>query len=86
MASNGLEELAKKGKCRICYRVRETIIQVKAVGEVHHGYATGHIWECIDGKECENKAKEKIEKKAKDWELIKIALRRGRFKQYIWRS
>lgn len=86
MASNGLEKLAKKGKCRICQRVRNTTTQVKAVGEIHHGYATGHIWECIDQKECDNKAKEKIEKKANNWELIKIQLEKGHYTEYWWRS
>lgn len=56
MASNGLLNRAKKGKCRICYRVRCTNKHVKAVGEVRHGFATGHVWECKDIEECENGA------------------------------
>lgn len=43
MASNGLDSTAKSGKCRICQRVRNTSKYLKAVGEVRHGYATGHI-------------------------------------------
>jgi hypothetical protein len=56
MASNGLLNRAKKGKCRICQRQRCTEKHVRAVGEVSHGYATGHIWECIDVVECKEKA------------------------------
>lgn len=60
MASNGLLKRAKTGKCRMCYRVRSTDKYLKAVGEVHHGSATGHIWECKDEKECEEAANKKI--------------------------
>jgi len=85
MASNGLLNKAKKGTCRICQRVRNTDNQVKAVGEVRHGYATGHIWECIDVEECDKKAKEKLEKHKEGLirARIEIALKIGRYKEYI---
>lgn len=83
MASNGLMQYAKRGKCRICQRTRETDTKVKAVGEVRHGYATGHIWECIDTDECDKVAKEKIAANTRDSEIIKIAIKRGRFKNWI---
>lgn len=60
MASNGILNYAKTGKCRICYRVRKTTTQVTDVGEIYHGYATGHEWQCIDSQECTIAAKKKI--------------------------
>ena len=60
MASNGLLNKAKRGKCRICNRVRSTAKYLKAVGEVRHGYATGQIWECKDFEDCEEVAMKKI--------------------------
>ena len=86
MASNGLEDFAKRGRCRICYRTRETVTHVKAVGEVRHGYATGHIWECIDVDECENVAKERVKNNHPKGHLIEIGLRQGRFKNYVIKS
>jgi len=83
MASNGLDETAKNGKCRICRRTRKVWKYVKPVGEVRHGYATGHIWECIDTKECDAVAKARmLDKTNGDWQLIEIELKRGRFKKY----
>ena len=83
MASDGLTSYAKTGKCRICYRVRKTDIQIKPVGEVRHGYATGHIWECIDVEDCERVANERANDKSRlDSKLIEIALRQGRFTEY----
>lgn len=86
MASNGLDNKAKKGTCRICQRVRNTDNQVKAVGEVRHGFATGHIWECIDIEDCDKAAKERLQ----NWRLngnlrgkIEIGLQRGRFTEYL---
>jgi hypothetical protein len=83
MASNGLLNRAKNGKCRICRRSRCTEKYVKAVGEVHHGYATGHIWECIDADECEKVAIKRAASHRPDSRLIQIALERGRLKEYI---
>ena len=62
MASDGLIKRAKTGKCRMCQRVRNTNDQVKAVGEVLHGYATGHIWECKDVNDCEKAMELKLKK------------------------
>ena len=86
MASDGLLNYAKTGKCHICQRVRKTETQVKAVGEVRHGYATGHIWECIDTEECDKVAQERISAGHSKAELIKIATKCGRIKEYGWRS
>lgn len=61
MASNGLNQRAKKGKCRICQRVRCTDKYVHPVGVVAHGYATGYIWQCMDGIECVEAAKRKMQ-------------------------
>lgn len=52
MASNGLLSRAKTGTCWICQRVRKTDERLKIIGEVTHGYATGHTWECADRKDC----------------------------------
>jgi len=86
MASNGLLNRAKKGTCRICQRSRNTINEVKAVGEVCHGFATGHIWECIDTNDCDRAANERLQ----NWRLngnvrakIEIGLKRGRFTEYL---
>lgn len=84
MASDGLTNRAKKGTCRICQRCRNTDNQVKAVGEVRHGFATGHIWECTDEKDCDKVAAEKLSKnisgviKAR----IETAIKVGRFTEY----
>jgi len=89
MASNGLTQYAKKGKCRICQRVRKTSTQVKAVGEVHHGFAVGHIWECIDREECNRAAKAKLGDENRtnlERERIKLALSIGRYKEYVYYS
>jgi len=80
MASNGLVERAKHGKCRICQRTRSTEKHVKAVGEVSHGYATGHIWECIDADECERVARERLKDESRrDRWRIEQSLKIGRF-------
>lgn len=85
MASNGLVNRAKKGTCRICQRVRKTDEQVFAVGEVRHGMATGHIWECKDHEDCNKAAQERLQ----NWRLngnvrakIEAGLNRGRFTEY----
>ena len=83
MASNGLLNYAKTGRCRICRRVRKTDIQVKAVGEVRHGMATGHIWECIDTEDCDRVAEEKVAANSKDSAFIKLAIEQGRFKEWV---
>lgn len=84
MASDGLTNKAKRGTCRICQRSRSTKNQVKAVGEVHHGYATGHIWECIDTAECDKVATEKINSNINGAIAAKIekALTVGRYIDY----
>jgi len=84
MASNGLLKRAVKGTCRICQRVRNTSNQVKAVGEVHHGFATGHVWECIDIEDCEKVARNKLKECSQETlkhRRIKNALERGRYAQ-----
>ena len=86
MASDGLLSPAKMGKCRICRRIRKTDTQVKAVGEVHHGYATGHIWECIDIENCEAIAMERANSNRPDSKYITIALQEGRFTEYRFYS
>ena len=60
MASNGLIDRAKKGKCRICLRVRCTEKHVKPVGEVRHGFGTGHIWQCKNTEDCDRVCSEKL--------------------------
>lgn len=84
MASNGLLDRAKKGTCRICQRVRNTKEQVKAVGEVHHGFAVGHVWECIDIKDCDKVANEKLKKNISGLirGRIENSLKLGRFTEY----
>jgi hypothetical protein len=62
MASNGLLNRAKNGKCRVCQRVRSTEDKVQVVGEVRHGFATGHIWQCKDKNDCKIVAQKKLEK------------------------
>jgi predicted methyltransferase MtxX (methanogen marker protein 4) len=86
MASNVLYNKAKKGTCRICQRSRNTGNQVKAVGEVRHGFATGHIWECVDTQDCDKSAIERLQ----NWRLnekvrgkIEAGLKRGRFTEYL---
>lgn len=86
MASNGLEDMAKHGKCRICQRVRNVKKYLKAVGEVRHGYATGHIWECEDEEECQREVERKLKDdkvKSLEKERIQSALKFGRFIKYV---
>lgn len=85
MASDGLSKRAKSGTCRICQRSRKTDVYVKAVGEVRHGFATGHIWECIDINECNKTAKERLQNNKLNGLVranIENGLRRGRFTEY----
>lgn len=77
---------AKKGTCRICQRSRNTNNQVKAVGEVCHGFATGHIWECIDIEDCDKSANERLNSGKVNGNVrgkIEIGLQRGRFTEYL---
>lgn len=60
MASNGLINRAKTGTCRMCLRRRNVDKYLKTVGEVRRGYATGHIWECVDVQDCQGVALEKL--------------------------
>ena len=86
MASDGLSKRAKKGICRICQRSRDTYKYVKAVGEVRHGFATGHIWECIDTTDCDKAANERLQSCRLNGNVrgkIKIGLKRGRFTEYM---
>lgn len=85
MASDGLLNRAKKGTCRICQRSRCTIDKVKAVGEVRHGYATGHIWECIDVADCDKAAQERLHNLKLSGNIrvkIEIGINKGRFTKY----
>lgn len=86
MASNGIYKRAKRGTCRICQRVRKVDEQIKAVGEVAHGYATGHIWECIDEKECDAAAKRKLSENLSGVvrQKIETALKVGRYTEYVY--
>ena len=88
MASDGISHKAKNGKCRICHRYRNTGKHLKAVGEVHHGYATGHIWECIDTSDCDKVANEKLQSNISGVVKanIQTALKVGRFKKYTFIS
>lgn len=85
MASDGLSKRAKKGTCRICQRSRNTDNQVKAVGEVRHGFATGHVWECIDTEECDKAAINRLENPMINGRVkanIAYGLESGRFSYY----
>ena len=85
MASNGLLKRATTGTCRICQRRRNTTDQVKAVGELRKGFATGHIWECIDIADCDKAAENRMSKYTPGsliYEKIKDAIASGRFVYY----
>ena len=89
MASNGLIQMAKKGKCQMCLRTRDTNKYLKIVGEVNHGYATGHIWECQDVEDCQKTVLRKLNDENVDEttkHIIKNAQKRGRATYYIIRS
>ncbi|MCA6372248.1 MAG: hypothetical protein IM631_12785 [Cytophagales bacterium] len=86
MASDGLSNRAKQGTCRMCQRVRSTEKYLMAVGEVRHGFATGHIWECADAEDCDKAAEKKMTDKPAGslvYERIKAAITKGRLKEYI---
>lgn len=60
--------------------------KVKAVGEVRHGYATGHIWECINTEGCDKAARERLISGKVSGRVrgkIENGLQRGRFTEYI---
>lgn len=80
MASNGLQREAKTGKCRMCQYVRRRD-QLKIVGEVTHGFATGHIWECEDVDKCDAAMAKNIATGRKA-ALTEIAMRQGRWVEY----
>lgn len=87
MSSDGLQKKAKMGKCWICQRIRSTEKHVKVVGEVRHGFAVGHIWECRDVDECTKVAIERSkDPKRSDCEQIKFSLEQGRATNYIYRN
>ena len=82
MASNGLLNRAKNGKCRMCLRVRCTDKHVQPVGEVNHGFATGYIWQCINVADCDKIIQDKLSKNKEGTlihETIQVALKVGRF-------
>lgn len=86
MASDGLKIKALTGTCRMCLRARSTDKYLNAVGEVRHGYATGHIWECIDKEECDKAAEKKLNSGklgAVNRHKIEVAKERGRLTEYI---
>jgi hypothetical protein len=84
MASDGLTNRAKRGKCRMCQRSRCTTKYVREVGEVHHGYATGHIWECMDTQECDAEIQKKLNSQITNYlrGTLEFAVREGRLKEY----
>ena len=89
MASDGLTKKAKKGTCRICQRVRNTDNQVKAVAQVSHGFATGHLWECVNIEDCDKTANDKLKTLpvgSLKYVKIEVGLKQGRFKEYKYFS
>lgn len=69
----------------MCLRCRDTQTQLKAVGEVVHGYATGHIWECVDIDGCDKAAQAKlVNPKTSSLNIgrLEVAARVGRLKSY----
>ncbi len=44
----------------MCLRVRCTDKHVKPVGEVHHGFATGYVWQCRDIVDCHGSLTHKL--------------------------
>jgi hypothetical protein len=86
MASNGLNNRAKTGTCRMCQRRRNTELHLKIVGEINHGFGTGHIWECNDINDCETtilKKLNRIDMNGVVRQKIVIAQIRGRFAGYV---
>ncbi len=84
MASNGLQNTAKAGTCRMCQRVRNTEKYLKAVGEVHHGFAVGHIWECKDVSDCDAAIHLKLGNSSERLKArIELSIKYGRLKEYI---
>lgn len=86
MASDGLHKKASSGVCRMCQRRRCTEKHVKAVGEVLHGFATGHIWECVDTNNCDENIALRLANSEFDYvkkEAIKQAVLRGRFTTWV---
>ncbi len=82
MASNGLANRAKKGVCRMCMRSRCTDKHVEPVGEVHHGFAVGHLWQCIEEEDCQKAIEKKLAKYPPGsliHKKIKFAVSRGRW-------
>jgi len=89
MASDGLLNRAKMGTCRMCFRSRCTEKHVKIVGTVSHGFAVGHIWECIDIDDCDTVQENKLKKYSQGTlvhEKISAAKKQGRAKEFIFRS
>ena len=84
MASNGLMKTAVTGTCRMCLRARNSKKHLKIVGEVKHGFATGHVWECIDMVDCDRIAMQKIKDNHPKKHLIELAIQQGRFEEYVY--
>lgn len=86
MASDGLNKKAKTGTCRMCLRRRCTEKHVKPVADVFHGFAVGHIWECIDHEDCDKAAQEKLDKGQSigvvTHDAIVEAKKKGRWTEY----
>lgn len=71
----------------MCQRVRETGKHVFSVGEVSHGYATGHVWECSDIENCDEAVKKKLENPKLNGVVrhkILNAREVGRYKTYVY--
>lgn len=85
MASDGLLNRAITGTCHMCQRARNVDKHLKAVGEVHHGYATGHIWECKKVEQCDESAKGRLNDKSLNpvkRNRIEISQKCGRITNY----
>lgn len=88
MASDGLQTIAMTGTCRMCQRSRNVEKHLRPVGEVRHGYAVGHIWECKDVDECDMAANDALNTSVSDQRKARIiiAKKNGRLTQYIIKS
>lgn len=85
MASDGLSNTARTGTCRMCLRARKSE-HLKIVGEVRHGFATGHIWECKNIVDCETAVMRKLNDDKLDSvkeTKIRTAMKIGRYDKYV---
>ena len=84
MSSNGILNEPKRAKCRMC-RCSKKTEYLKKVGEVHHGFATGYVWECINIKKCDLAAMNKLKKltlSPNSRARILQSIKDGRIKKY----